>query len=488
METGTRMGGNTLGCLILALLLPTLAHAAPERPAGEPGVRARPQQPLPRPRKRPVPKLSTNAREWVRYQGRLVKSIHASGLKRTREWRLREMLDTRVGKPFDADTFGHDLRRIRNLELFRDLRVRVDPDGEGVKIRFQMADKWSLLPFFNAFFNLGSVNVITGVYDVNTLGTLSYVDLQLLLFSYLPLTADSIRPGGKINLGIDRLRGFPLDYYLSARAQTSIHTIVGSRGTAAGSFLSSYYGGYQSLTWQPFQWLGVGITQQLFWQTYRVATGAEAPLVPTPGTGLTHAWGATVRLGYLRYQNYLMHGIKLNVAVDGAAGWLGSDSDLVRIYGEFLAFYRFGPRGGNLAGRIKAGYMKGGRYGDLFALGSWTGLRGFYTGQFRARAYVVGNLEYRTGLLRTGFPIASIIPYFRGKVFQIQGAVFVDTGALAGAGPYRTDESGQLLMSIGAGLRLAAINLYRAIFRLDFAYTVSPYRSFDFIISTQQFF
>ena len=43
-------------------------------------------------------------------------------------------------------------------------------------------------------------------------------------------------------------------------------------------------------------------------------------------------------------------------------------------------------------------------------------------------------------------------------------------------------------MSIGAGLRLAAINLYRAIFRLDFAYTVSPYRGFDLIIATQQFF
>ena len=39
-----------------------------------------------------------------------------------------------------------------------------------------------------------------------------------------------------------------------------------------------------------------------------------------------------------------------------------------------------------------------------------------------------------------------------------------------------------------AGLRIAVTNLYRAVLRVDFAYTLSPYRRFDFIIATQQFF
>ena len=106
----------------------------------------------------------------------------------------------------------------------------------------------------------------------------------------------------------------------------------------------------------------------------------------------------------------------------------------------------------------------------------------------RAGLHVYGNVEYRTGLLRTGFPIASIIPYFRGRVFQLQGAVFADVGGVAGGGAYRTDEHGRPLVAVGAGIRVAVVNIYKAILRIDFAYTLSPYRSFDLIIATQQYF
>jgi outer membrane protein assembly factor BamA len=420
-----------------------------------------------------------------------VKAITAQGLARTRTWRLRHHLDTKVGDRFDAERFAHDVRRVRNLELFQGIRVRAEARDGGVALRFQAKDKWSLLPFFNAFFNLGSVSVVAGVYDANTLGTLSYVDLKLLLFSYLPLTKDSIKPGGNLTVGIPRLFGRALSYWIDARAQTSVLTIVGDRGSWAGSWQRERYGGYHSLSWEAWPWLRVGVSQTLLYSRYRSVKGqqdGDEPTVPRPRDGLTHAWGLSVTLGHLTYRRYLMHGIRLSLGVSGSARWLGSDSSYASVTGDFKAFYNLGPRAGNLGLWLHGGYREGGRYADLFKLGSWTGLRGFFTRHFAARTYLLGTLEYRTGVARIGFPVASIIPYFRGRVLGVQAALFADGGRIAGAGPYRTRESGEALLAVGAGVRLVVLNLYKAMMRLDFAYVVSPYRSFDLIIATQQYF
>lgn len=430
----------------------------------------------------------TSPARWRAFEGLRVRTITAEGLKRTRIWRLRQLLDTRVGERFDADRFANDVRRVRNQELFSRIRVRVTRVTEGLAIRFRMTDKWSLLPFFNGFFNLGSVSVVAGVYDPNTLGTLTYVDLKLLLFSYLPLTRTSIRPGGAITIGIPRLWGTPLTYWLDVRALTSILTVVGDRGTWAGSFLTTHYGGFQSLSWEAWPWLRLAVTERLVWDGYRVAPGSDSPQVPRPRRGLSHSLGASFTLGHLTYRRYLLHGLRLWVGVEGGARGMGSARSFVGLRGDLKAFYRLGERAGNLGLWLHGGYMKGGRFADLYHLGSWTGLRGFYTGQFVARSYLLGTLEYRTGLARTGFPIAAIIPYFRGRVLGVQGALFADGGMLAGGGAYGTRESGRPLLAVGAGIRLVVLNLYKAVMRLDVSYVLSPYRSYDVIVASQQYF
>jgi len=501
--TMTRSVVISLLSAMLVWAAPGVGRAAPKRPAAEEKKKAKKRakakaekkakKKAKKVAKKKAKKLVPNPGQWHRYQGRIVKRIVITGLLRTRVWRLKHLLDTRVGRPFDAETLRHDVRRILNLQLFRPVLARVDPEGKGVIVRIQTKDKWSLLPYFNMFFNLGSVSVITGIYDVNTLGFLSYVDLQVMLFSYLPVTSKSIRPGFLFVLQVPRLGGLPFSYYLRARAQMTLRAHVAGLVQPENQFQVDYfqverYGGYHSLTWEPFQWFRVGVQQIIRYDRYKLVPGAEALTVPLPGSGLTHAYALTASLGYTRYRDYMQHGLILGATLEGSSKALGSDSDHVRFYAQCRAYYSFGSKWGNLAARVGGGYMKGGDYSNLFTLGSWTGLRGFFTAQFTARSYVYGNLEYRTGLLRTGFPIASIIPYFRGKVFQVQGAVFADVGGVAGGGAYRTDEHGRPLVAIGAGIRIGVVNLYKAIGRIDFAYTLSPYRSFDLIIATQQYF
>ncbi len=491
-RTGT-MSRSLLSALLGAALLfgsPGILRAAPSKERPTAALKKK------KPKKPKKPKLVPNPGQWHRYQGRLIKRIEVTGLRRTRVWRLKHWLDTRVGRPFDAETLRHDIRRILNMQLFRPMLVRVDPEGKGVVIRIQTKDKWSLLPYFNMFFNLGTVSVITGVYDVNTFGFLSYVDLQVMLFTYLPVTAKSIRPGFLFVLQVPRLGGLPFSYYINARAQMTLRANVRwieETQDQPSFFEVDYfqlerYGGYHSLTWEPFQWFRVGVQQVLRYDRYKLVKGADPLKVPLPQSGLTHAFGMTASFGYTRYRDYMQHGIVLGMTLEGASTALGSDSDHVRFYAQCRAYYSFGSKWGNLAARLGGGYMKGGTHANLFAVGSWTGFRGFATAQFTARSYVYGNVEYRTGLWRMGFPIASIIPYFKGKIFQLQGAVFADMGAVAGGGVYRPTERGRPLISIGAGLRAGIVNLYKAILRIDFAYTLSPYRTYDLIIATQQYF
>jgi outer membrane protein assembly factor BamA len=468
--------GRPLASLLTSLLV--LASACPDRARGVPRSRPRPT----------VPTEDDEQLPLAYWQGRRVTAIRFEGLKRTRHSRLRQLLNTKVGNRFDVEVWRHDLRRVRNLELYRNPRARFARDGEGVAITVALEDKWSLLPFFNAFFNLSSVNVITGIYDVNLAGSLCYLDLDLLIFSYLPIKKETVRPGGIVTFSWPRLAGLPLAWYVDLRAQTTVNTVWGERARPAAYFQLDYYGGFHYLEWEPKQWLRLALRHTLGWMRFRQAEGMPVSALPTPETGWTHELAMELSLGYLKYRNYMMHGIRLDLSLDTAPRELGTSQPYSRLWGTARAYYRFGPRGGNLAARVGAGYAKGGGFGNLFHIGSFTGLRGFVTNQFNVRSYVYGNLEYRSGLLPLEFPIAAIVPYFKGKVLRLQGTAFVDVGGVAGGGPWRTRESGEPLVSVGAGLRAMVVNLYRAVLRIDFAYTLAPYRSYDLIVATQQFF
>jgi hypothetical protein len=413
--------------------------------------------------------------------GKTVRSLRFRGLSRTRRLRLLHHMDTEVGEKIDWGVLAEDLRRLRNLELFTTLVLYVRPRGDdAVDLLLHLEDKWSLLPYFNFVRGGGSYQIVCGVYDVNVLGAMFMLDANFIVFDG--------QPAGILYGRVPRVAGLPLELGADGGISRAIRTTYWMRTLPWQTFsLDSRWINLLAET-EPVPWLRLMLWQKFLWRKVSFAK-ETAYAVHLPPGGRRAETGVMLSLGKVTYQNYLMHGLKLTLWGTGSFEALGSDTHFLRISWDARGYYRFGPRGGNLAGRLHGGYMTGGTLFDEFALGSFSGLRGFQYAQFVGRAFVAGSLEYRTGLLPLRFPIVSKIHrVFRGKTLRLQGVVFTEMGSIVGSRHFSTPESGQMLLSVGAGFRGIFVPFYKAVLRVDACYTLEPFRAFDLMIATQQAF
>jgi hypothetical protein len=409
-----------------------------------------------------------------------VRSIRFAGLKRTYRSRLLDYMDTESGKPFDRHVFTEDLRRIGNLELFRDIGVYYRKLDGRIDLLIHLIDKWSLLPYFNFVRGGGSYQIVFGVYDVNVLGAMFMLDANFVVFDDLP--------AGMLYGRIPRVAGLPLELGADGGVSRAIRTTYASLTRPWQTYLVDSRWFNLTAQSEPVPWLRVMIWQKFLWRKVEFAKLTPARVTLPPG-GRRIETGAMVSLGKVTYRNYMMHGLKLSVWGAGASTSLGSDITYLRVSWDARGYYRFGPVGGNLAGRLHGGYMTNGTLFDQFALGSFSGLRGFQYAQFVGTAFVAGSLEYRTGLLPLHFPIvAKLHDVFEGKTLRMQGVVFTEMGSVSGSPNHGTIESGDLLWSVGAGFRGIFVPFYKAVLRVDACYTLRPFRAFDLMISTQQAF
>lgn len=412
--------------------------------------------------------------------GLMVRSIRFEGLSRTRSFRLHHFMDTSPGRPFDHEIFEEDMRRIRNEELFRDMRVYAKYGENSVSLIIYMRDKWSLLPYFNFVRGGGSYQLVFGAYDVNILGAMFMMDANFIVFDG--------RPSGILYLSVPRLWGLPLQAGIDGGLSRSIRTVYGPRTSPQYIYAMQSQWFDVSIASEPVPWVEIKLWQKFSWNTIEFAK--LSPLDDVLPTGGRRAvTGLMVSLGKVSYDNYLMHGLKLTAWASGAFKALGSNEDFLRLTWDMRGYWRFGPRGGNLAARLHGGYLHRGNFLDEYSLGSFSGLRGFRYAQFVGKSYVAGSFEYRTALLPVEFPIVSKLhEVFRGKTLRMQGVAFTEMGSMAGSLEHATTESGRMLWSIGAGFRGIFIPFYKAVLRVDLCYTLEPFRSFDLMIATQQAF
>ena len=419
-------------------------------------------------------------RSFSSLHGLLVRSIRFEGLSRTRSSRLHHFMDTSAGRVFDAEIFDEDMRRIRNEELFRDMRVYAKHCEKNVSLIIYMRDKWSLLPYFNFVRGGGSYQLVFGAYDVNILGAMFMMDANFIVFDG--------RPSGILYLSVPRLWGLPLQVGIDGGLSRSIRTVYGPRTSPQYIYAMQSQWFDVSIASEPVPWVEIKLWQKFSWNSVEFAKLSPLDDV-LPAGGRRAVTGLMVSLGKVSYDDYLMHGLKLTAWASGAFKALGSTEDFLRLTWDMRGYWRFGPRGGNLAARLHGGYVHGGNFLDEYVLGSFSGLRGFRYAQFIGKSYVAGSFEYRTGLLPVEFPIVSKLHrVFRGKTLRMQGVAFTEMGSMAGSLEHATTESGGMLWSIGAGFRGIFIPFYKAVLRVDLCYTLEPFRSFDLMIATQQAF
>ena len=428
----------------------------------------------------PAAAAAAASSDYARYDGLTVRHITFVGLKRTKPKLLKNYMETKSAKPFDSSVFHEDMRRIRNLELFDRIAVAIRRIGNKIDITIHLRDKWSLLPYANFVRGGGSYELVAGVYDVNVAGCLFTLDAMFVLFDG--------KPSGILYFKMDRLGGLPIALYADGGYSRSLRTTYAERTTPSQTLVIDSGWGNLMIRWEPFAWARVGLWQKALWRNYEFARASNNRFY-LPHDGLLSESGLVLSLGKTSYRNYMMQGLIVNVWLSTSTRLLGAQVTYQKVSWDARGYWILGPRAGNLAAWLEGGFMQGGTLADQFALGSFSGLRGFKYAQFVGRSFVAGTIEYRTGLVPTAFPVvAKLLHVFRGKTLRWQGALFANLGTVAGSPHFATNESGRLLSAIGAGLRVIFVPFFKAVLRIDVAYTLSPFRTFDLMIATQQAF
>lgn len=107
-----------------------------------------------------------------------VKELHfeITGARKTREEALYRLLSLTPGKPFDPWLLQEDLRRLKGFEQFRSVTATTEVVGgegtPGVRIRYEIEDRYATLPIFDFASGGGVFRASFGVVDRNFRGAL----------------------------------------------------------------------------------------------------------------------------------------------------------------------------------------------------------------------------------------------------------------------------------------------------------------------------
>jgi hypothetical protein len=228
--------------------------------------------------------------------------------------------------------------------------------------------------------------------------------------------------------------------------------------------------------WLP--WLNTGMAWELNDDSLGdAALGSEAKnanagnLFTPSGSSRASMLRASLVLGRLDWDGWLVQGASLETSFERSLAALGADSEFSRFNADGRAFILW--RGQNLGLRLAGSHSDAPQLSQQAFLGGLESVRGFVHGRFRGRAWWLANLEWRA-------------PLYSSKVLALQSVAFWDAA--------RTSAYWESLISggsggqgAGAGLRIILPKIYRLNLRADFGWALDgSERGFSF--GLQQFF
>lgn len=366
-----------------------------------------------------------------------IRAIEFSGNDTTEpETMLREM-SVVVGDPADPRAIERSRQAIQDLGLFNAVRVETFPEGDGVRLQFQVREKWYLLPLPRIEGNPdGDYGYGAELRWNNVLGLNHTAKLLIVKRSY----SDASRQGQLSVSGSYRMPFFDVG------ALRSRNGLAFSGGHVAQDSLDAQHRHYDEtidraevLALHSFETmpssLGWSLGAGLRWQQQFTA-GQFAP----PSEGAATALVATVNYNRLHYLIFSeegeAYGARLELAQDG---WL-SDYGYSQITAQYRRAWQIGSTPHQeLQLLASTGSYFGGapsRPREQFSVGGASLLQGYGSDHLQGDFYYHAAGEYLRPL---GWN-------------WLRGFVFLDAGS-AYHGPTQTGAR-PVLASLGLGLRL----------------------------------
>lgn len=100
----------------------------------------------------------------------VIRSVEYEGLRRTKTKVLEREFEFSLDQPTTRAELEETAQRLRNLQIFSTVEYELEPLDDGYLLRFQVLERWTILPVFKGSSGGGVNQLIVDLYDINVLG------------------------------------------------------------------------------------------------------------------------------------------------------------------------------------------------------------------------------------------------------------------------------------------------------------------------------
>ncbi|MDH5693628.1 MAG: BamA/TamA family outer membrane protein, partial [Gammaproteobacteria bacterium] len=393
------------------------------------------------------------------------------GLQRTKPKVVLREITFSEGDWIPADAIKESVQNLKNLELFSEVRPYLELQADkSVHIRFELAEKWTTIPYLSYAEGGGTVHIRGGAYDINVFG--KYIELGA---EYESLNGTG---SGFLWYRNPRLFNQRLNLLVVAGTHARPRKIY-KEGVEQYRFGQEQEEGYFILKKEFSRDFTLGLS-------YRISSDMFSDLKPDKEEAgrfseqlnyneryEAQSYTFIAAYGKLDFDSFLVKGREYRLDI------VSSRSDTGNLnYTQFISenkfFYPLRWHS-NLASRLIVSTIDTNSLFRNNYVGGLTHVRGYYDGQFLGSSYWLANLEYR-------------VPSMNNSWVVLQHIFFVDVAQVRDR--FRElDLSGeQTYSSVGLGIRFIIPKIYRFNGRLDIAFPNSKTGASGISIGAQQFF
>ena len=401
----------------------------------------------------------------------VVEKISIKGNTVTKEYIIRNEIGFREKENIKKSDIKEALRRLRNMDIFSDVRLRVKKVKKKLRVSIHVTERWTTIPILKLSSGGGTQLITVGVYDPNIAG--HYIEAGA---QYQKL--------GDTNSGVfwfknPRLfgsrHGFELQGWKTNRLRTKFDQGADSPVITNG-FLQTRDKIFAAYRHEFSNDFAARLTYEFNQDRFsdRLVPDEVKPLLSAKGLPQDsefHFAGLDFTYGQVNINSYLLDGTQFNFNVRHGFSKTPGLSDFDEANFSFR-YYKTLFKNHTFAQRLLAGGSSTGVLQYWYYLGGLDRIRGFADNRFAGRYYWLSNTEYR-------------YPVWKSESFVLQTVSFVDLVNVSESFGGLASLSGA---SAGVGLRVFLPKVYRFTLRIDYAQPLRKDDENKLNFGVQQFF
>ncbi|MEP0985464.1 hypothetical protein [Ekhidna sp.] len=395
----------------------------------------------------------------------VIQEIKFEGLVNTKSDYLQQFLAIKAGDQLDSVLLSITKQRLTNLEMFSDVKFKVEERQSNYLVVFECTELFTLLPIFsfggieeNFWIQIGATEVNLGGRGNKLVAYYQYYD----------------RNSFATHLKFDRINQSLWGLSINLIKWSTLEPLFFSDQTVEYEY-DNYTIGTDLI--RHFNFTDrIEIGGAFFTENYLKFTEGEFEGAPDEVTKHKILGKVTVVSNRVNYHFHYLNGIHNQLNMQTVQS-LDSDPPFYIVFNDVKRFWRSGEKG-NFATRLRLG-LSTNEVSPFapFVLDSYLNIRGVGNRVDRGTGAIILNTEYRHT--------------FQDKEkVAIQGVLFSDSGSWRNPGGKLSDftDDENFVLFAGGGFRLIHKKIYNAILRVDYGFNLQEPSVNGFVLGIGQYF